>query len=78
MSEDATPPLAEQVAVESAKRVAKKAAAKKAPARKPQGATVKVIMVTGSRGVKKGATRTLPAAQAETLIRQGHARKADK
>jgi hypothetical protein len=72
------PTVAEQVATESAKRAEKKAAqkrtAKKAAAHGV--AKVRVKMTTSSRGVKAGATRTLPKADADRLIRQGHAVKA--
>lgn len=37
---------------------------------------IKVVFVRASRGLKAGATRTLPVEQAQTLIAQGHARKA--
>jgi len=37
---------------------------------------IKVVFVRASRGLKAGATRTLPAEQARTLIAQGHAREA--
>ena len=65
-------PVKKSAAAEKAP--AAKAAAKKAPA--AAGAKVKVVMLTGSRDVKAGATRTLPKESAERLIRQGHARKA--
>lgn len=76
-----TPSTAAQVAAESAKRAAKKTAQKRAAkkAAAPRGSTAgktKVRMTTSSRGVKVGAQRTLPTADAERLIRQGHAVKA--
>lgn len=37
---------------------------------------LKVVLLTSTRGIKAGATRTLPADQARTLIEQGHAREA--
>jgi hypothetical protein len=73
------PTVAEQVATESAKRAAKKAAQKrttKKAAATPGAAKVRVKMTTSSRGVKAGATRTLPKVDADRLIRQGHAVKA--
>lgn len=72
------PSAAEQVATESAKRAAKKAAQKRTASKStaPSAAKVKVKITTSSRGVKAGATRTLPKADAERLIRQGHAVKA--
>lgn len=66
--------LEKQVAQESAKRTAKKAAAR--PPRKSKAGGVKVIVTTPSRGVKVGATRTLDKATADRLIRQGHVREA--
>lgn len=37
---------------------------------------IKVVFKRRSRGLKRGATRTLPKEQAERLIAQGHAYKA--
>lgn len=74
---DEKAPVAEQVAAESAKRAAKKTAQARAPRKAAaSGDRVKVIVTTSSRGVKAGARRTLAKADADRLIRQGHARKA--
>lgn len=72
------PTAAEKVAAESAKRADKKAAQKRTTRKGTAAgvAKVRVKMTTASRGVKVGATRTLLAADAERLIRQGHAKKA--
>lgn len=63
--------LEEQVAVESAKRVAKKAAQSR-PSEDAAG-QVSVVMRAAARGSKAGAKRMVSQETADRLVRQGHA-----